>query len=137
MSWVNSGTDITRVCGPRPTPRPAITGPRWCDTRPAGSGAVQADRSSGAVGGRPAAVLHQETRRDGELVGPPPNDRHGQYLPGQVGAGQVGAGRVGALGGVFLLQVHVRDRAAVFAAAVSASSVSVSTSSRVLRRGAS
>jgi hypothetical protein len=59
--------------------------------RRAGSGAVQADRSSGAVAGCPAAVLNQETRA-GELVGPPRNDRHAQYLPGQVRAGRVGTG---------------------------------------------
>jgi len=55
------------------------------------SGAVDADQPSGGVSGDPAAVVHQETRRAGELVGLLRNDRHGQYLPGQVRAGQVDA----------------------------------------------
>ena len=67
------------------------------------SGAVDADQPSGGVSGDPAAVVHQETRRAGELVGLLRNDRHGQYLPGQVRARQVDA-----LGGVALLQVDVR-----------------------------
>ena len=68
-----------------------------------GSGAVNTDHLSPSSGGDAAAVLDQETRRAGELVGLFRDHRHRQFLPGQIRAGQFHA-----FGGVALVQVDVR-----------------------------
>jgi len=106
--------------------------PGWRDTRPAGSCAVQADRPSGAVAGDPAAVLHQEhdvqvnssacCGTKGMVSTSPDRSAPGRSMPSAVSSSS---------------RSTSGDSAAVFTAVLSASSHSVSASSRVPRRGES
>jgi hypothetical protein len=81
--------------------------------------------------GKAAAVVDQEAGRACELVNPLRDDDHGQFLAGQIRPGQLEA-----LPGVAVIQVHGRGLL-LGPAVVRASSDSVSTSSMLLRRGAS
>src|SRR6478735_5973962 len=87
-SWISANRSAT-CCAPtsavdtaarRAIASAAALGNAW-------SGTVDANQLAPGVGGQPAAVLHQETHRAGELVGLLGDDFDGQFLAGQVGTG--------------------------------------------------
>jgi len=65
------------------------------------SGAIDADEGFAGSGREPAAVLDQKAACAGELVGSLRDDRHGEFLGGQVPAGQLHT-----FPGVALVEIH-------------------------------